>query len=145
MLGAAVASAWLHLEPAFEALRLALLERIRVISRAHALGIPLGNDELTPIFFVRWGQLALTAKVIHALLAPNGRAQSNWLRANWRCKAAPAPALVTGIGGSRAPTATRTLLLRHADGVAQDVVKRTCARLEARRNDVWQCPFKRVS
>jgi 7-keto-8-aminopelargonate synthetase-like enzyme len=68
MLGAAIASAHLHLEPSFALLQGALLERIRlVIARARSLGIPLANEELTPIFFMPCGPMEKTFKLIHAL------------------------------------------------------------------------------
>jgi len=70
MLGAAIASARLHLQPAFHDLQQALLERIRrVVSLAASLGVAISNDELTPIFFVRCGPLERTAELIHGLRA----------------------------------------------------------------------------
>jgi 7-keto-8-aminopelargonate synthetase-like enzyme len=56
MLGAAAASAELHLTPEFHLLQSALSERIRLAQTlAGALGVPLVNADATPIFFVRCG------------------------------------------------------------------------------------------
>jgi 7-keto-8-aminopelargonate synthetase-like enzyme len=56
MLGAAAASAELHLTPEFESLQANLRERIDlVVSTARTLELPLASDDRTPIFFVRCG------------------------------------------------------------------------------------------
>ncbi len=56
MLGAALASAELHLRHDFVELQGALLDRIRLVgSLARELGVPLANEDLSPIFFVPCG------------------------------------------------------------------------------------------
>lgn len=68
MLGAAIASGKLHLDAGFSSLQAGLMARIRhVVTLAKSLDIPLANDNLTPIFFVRCGPVEKTFKLIHAL------------------------------------------------------------------------------
>lgn len=68
MLGAAVASARLHLDPTFPALQAALLARIQhVVKVSRELDIPLASDASTPIFFVRCGPVEKTFQLIVAL------------------------------------------------------------------------------
>lgn len=70
MLGAAVASARLHLDPGFRSLQGALMARIRqVVSLARTLDVPLASDHPTPIFFVQCGPAERTFQAIHALRA----------------------------------------------------------------------------
>lgn len=65
MLGAALASARLHLAPGFASLQQDLLDRIdHVLARGKALGIRFASRDRTPIFFVRCG----AASVAHALV-----------------------------------------------------------------------------
>ena len=55
MLGAAVASAKLHLEPSFEALQAELRERIRAAREAIAdYGLPIATEDWTPICMVQF-------------------------------------------------------------------------------------------
>jgi 7-keto-8-aminopelargonate synthetase-like enzyme len=70
MLGAAVASAKLHLDPAFASLQRGLAERIDlVLSLAEELDVPLVNRDPTPLFFVRFGSAELTYAVVRSLRA----------------------------------------------------------------------------
>ena len=58
MLGAAVASAQLHLAPAHARLQQQLIERVQLINAlASELGIELASRDETPIFFVHCGQM----------------------------------------------------------------------------------------
>ena len=70
MLGAAVASADLHLAPGFAALQASLLERIDFVrARSKELNIRYLNADRTPIFFARCGTLKALFPVVQALLA----------------------------------------------------------------------------
>ena len=70
MLGAAVASAKLHLEPAFARLQSDLTERIDlVLSLAEELDVPLVSRDRTPIFFVRFGPSDIAFSVVQSLRA----------------------------------------------------------------------------
>jgi len=68
MLGAALASAKLHMAPEFDALQQQLMERIDLMNTLceHA-GIPLVSRERSPIFFVRCGPLEDTFRLLHGL------------------------------------------------------------------------------
>jgi 7-keto-8-aminopelargonate synthetase-like enzyme len=69
MLGAAVASASLHLQPNFTELQHALYDRIRqVSSAARELGIRFISDSPSPIFFVRCSPTSLAIQVARTLL-----------------------------------------------------------------------------
>ncbi len=69
-LGAAVASAKLHLAPEFSQLQEGLRERIGlVLSLAQTLGVPLASEAATPIFFVRGGASKVTFAIAQALRA----------------------------------------------------------------------------
>lgn len=68
LLGAALASAKLHLKPEFVELQHDLHDRIDAMNAECArLGIPLANHERTPIFFVRCGPIEDTLRLLHAL------------------------------------------------------------------------------
>ena len=68
MLGAAVASAKLHLEPAFADLQQQLMVRIDMVNElCDRAGIPLVNHERSPIFFVRCGPVEDTFRLLGAL------------------------------------------------------------------------------
>jgi 7-keto-8-aminopelargonate synthetase-like enzyme len=68
LLGAAVASARLHLKPEFAELQRLLLARItRVHALADALDIPLASDDLTPIAFIPCGPHETTFALCHAM------------------------------------------------------------------------------
>lgn len=70
MLGAAVASADLHLASGFAALQTSLLERIDFVrARSKELNIRYLNADRTPIFFARCGTLKALFPVVQALLA----------------------------------------------------------------------------
>jgi 7-keto-8-aminopelargonate synthetase-like enzyme len=70
MLGAAVASAKLHLEPTFAGLQRDLRTRIDlVLSLAENLEVPLVSLDRTPIFFVRFGRSELAFSVVQSLRA----------------------------------------------------------------------------
>jgi 7-keto-8-aminopelargonate synthetase-like enzyme len=70
LLGAAVASARLHLDPSFAGLQRALLERIDlVLSLAEELDVPLASRDKTPIFFVRCGPLDVAFDLVLGLRA----------------------------------------------------------------------------
>jgi 7-keto-8-aminopelargonate synthetase-like enzyme len=69
MLGAAVASARLHLSDELVRLQAALQERIDWFSSASTeKGIPLANRERTPLFFVPCGSSEKTLSVFHRLM-----------------------------------------------------------------------------
>jgi 7-keto-8-aminopelargonate synthetase-like enzyme len=68
MLGAAVASARLHLTSEFDELQRRLRSRIeRVHAMAGKLGVPLASDDLTPIAFVPCGRHEFSFSLCHAL------------------------------------------------------------------------------
>ena len=68
MLGAAVASAKLHLTPELGTLQQTLARRIeQMVSACARAGIPLVNQEHSPIFFVRCGPLDHTFALLGAL------------------------------------------------------------------------------
>lgn len=68
MLGAAVASAKLHLAPGFAKLQQELIDRIRlVVTLARELHIPLAAVDLTPIFFVVCHDVDVTYAVARAM------------------------------------------------------------------------------
>jgi 7-keto-8-aminopelargonate synthetase-like enzyme len=68
MLGAAVASARLHLAPEFAELQRRLLARItRVHALADSLEIPMASDDLTPIAFIPCGPHETTFALCHAM------------------------------------------------------------------------------
>jgi 7-keto-8-aminopelargonate synthetase-like enzyme len=70
MLGAAVASAKLHLDPSFSDLQRQLADRIdTVLSLGEELGIALADREKTPIFFVRCGRAELTFSIVQTIRA----------------------------------------------------------------------------
>jgi 7-keto-8-aminopelargonate synthetase-like enzyme len=70
LLGAALASAKLHLEPAFSALQNDLLDRIELtLSLARNLDVPLASRDRTPIFFVRCGPLDVAFDLVLSLRA----------------------------------------------------------------------------
>ncbi len=70
LLGAAVASARLHLSAKLPDLQSRLQERIRtVIQLAETNDVSLANDDMTPIFFVTCGPMATTLSVIKSLRA----------------------------------------------------------------------------
>jgi 7-keto-8-aminopelargonate synthetase-like enzyme len=69
MLGAALASARLHLRSDFADLQRALVNRIRLVEKlAFVLGIPLTNHDPTPIFFVPCGKFERLFPLVRALL-----------------------------------------------------------------------------
>ncbi|HEX7665692.1 MAG TPA: aminotransferase class I/II-fold pyridoxal phosphate-dependent enzyme, partial [Polyangiaceae bacterium] len=79
MLGAALASATLHLDPEFAALQEALLARIRLVRElATKHGIRFASDDIAPIFFVPCGQLTamfILARRLHdkgLYMSPSG-------------------------------------------------------------------------
>jgi 7-keto-8-aminopelargonate synthetase-like enzyme len=68
LLGAAVASAKLHLQPEFSLLQQALVDRIdRTIDLAGTLGVPFVNSDRTPIFFVRFGAASAAISAVTSL------------------------------------------------------------------------------
>jgi 7-keto-8-aminopelargonate synthetase-like enzyme len=68
LLGAAVASARLHLTPEIAGLQEALMERIdRTLALGVARGVPFAASDRTPIFFVRCGQSSTAFAVASAL------------------------------------------------------------------------------
>ena len=68
MLGAAVASARIHLRRDFDELQQRLLKRIeRVHALASTLGVPLASDDLTPIAFIPCGVHDAAFSLCHAL------------------------------------------------------------------------------
>lgn len=68
LLGAAVASAELHLKPEFERLQQELYERIdRTLALASRLDIHFASNDRTPIFFLRCGPAAETFALAKAL------------------------------------------------------------------------------
>ncbi|MFT3924091.1 MAG: aminotransferase class I/II-fold pyridoxal phosphate-dependent enzyme [Myxococcales bacterium] len=68
MLGAALASAKLHMEPGFDDLQQRLMERIDLVNTlCDDAGIPLVNHERSPIFFVRCGPVEDTFRLLHGL------------------------------------------------------------------------------
>lgn len=68
MLGAAVASARLHLTPEFADLQERLLERIDlVLSLSQSLDVGLPTHDRTPVFFVRCGKEDVTYGIVQAL------------------------------------------------------------------------------
>jgi 7-keto-8-aminopelargonate synthetase-like enzyme len=68
LLGAALASAKLHMESEFTELQHDLHDRIDAVnSLCDRLGIPLVNHEPSPIFFVRCGPVEDTFRLLHAL------------------------------------------------------------------------------
>jgi 7-keto-8-aminopelargonate synthetase-like enzyme/acyl carrier protein len=70
MLAAAVASARLHLEPAFVDLQRRLADRIALVtSLANQLDVPLANDDPTPIFYAPCGTLERLFSLVQAMLA----------------------------------------------------------------------------
>ncbi len=72
MLGAAVASAKIHLSPELAVLQKELDSRFRlVISLANELGVPLADETLSPIFFVRCGKPEITFEMSRALRKRN--------------------------------------------------------------------------
>ncbi|MDP9148774.1 MAG: aminotransferase class I/II-fold pyridoxal phosphate-dependent enzyme [Myxococcota bacterium] len=69
-LGAAVASAKLHLDPGFSRLQQGLRERIDlVLSLATELEVPLVSQDATPIFFVRGGPSSVSFDIARGLRA----------------------------------------------------------------------------
>jgi len=70
LLGAAVASASLHLSPQFASLQEDLMGRIQqVLSLAEQLEVPLADDTPSPIFFVRCGNSDATFELVRRLSA----------------------------------------------------------------------------
>jgi 7-keto-8-aminopelargonate synthetase-like enzyme len=68
LLGAAVASAKLHVEPGFSDLQRGLAERIdRALGHAEELGVPLASRDRTPVFFVRCGPSQVAFDLVLAL------------------------------------------------------------------------------
>lgn len=68
LLGAALASARLHLSPDFAKLQRGLLDRIdHTLARAIALGILFGSPDKTPIFFVHCGAESVAYTLVRAL------------------------------------------------------------------------------
>jgi 7-keto-8-aminopelargonate synthetase-like enzyme len=68
LLGAAVASAKLHLQPEFSLLQQALVDRIdRTIDFAGEMGVPFVNSDRTPIFFVRFGVASAAMSAVTSL------------------------------------------------------------------------------
>jgi 7-keto-8-aminopelargonate synthetase-like enzyme len=68
MLGAAVASAKLHLAPDFAKLQQQLLDRIRlVVALAEELRVPLASVDATPIFFIVCHDVEVTYAVARAM------------------------------------------------------------------------------
>jgi 7-keto-8-aminopelargonate synthetase-like enzyme len=68
MLGAAVASAELHLSPSFEAAQQQLMQRIDLINAlARSAGLALASYDRSPIFFVQCGSREKTFAVAHRL------------------------------------------------------------------------------
>jgi 7-keto-8-aminopelargonate synthetase-like enzyme len=68
LLGAAVASAKLHVEPGFSDLQRGLAERIdRALGLAEELGVPLASRDRTPVFFVRCGPSQVAFDLVLAL------------------------------------------------------------------------------
>jgi 7-keto-8-aminopelargonate synthetase-like enzyme len=68
LLGAALASAELHLASDFNLLQRSLLERIHLVnSLAREQGIPLASEDVSPIFFVKCGAPDVTFTLVRAL------------------------------------------------------------------------------
>lgn len=68
MLGAAVASARLHVTPEFVDLQRRLLARIRRVHElAETLNVPFASDDLTPIAFIPCGRHKVTFALCHAM------------------------------------------------------------------------------
>jgi 7-keto-8-aminopelargonate synthetase-like enzyme len=68
LLGAAVASAKLHLQPEFSLLQQALADRIdRTLDFAKETGVPFVNGDPTPIFFVRFGVASAAMSAVTSL------------------------------------------------------------------------------
>lgn len=68
MLGAALASARLHLSSEFDHLQRRLLKRMQTVhALAQSLGIPLASPDLTPIAFIPCGPHQISFALCHAL------------------------------------------------------------------------------
>ncbi|HEX4339819.1 MAG TPA: aminotransferase class I/II-fold pyridoxal phosphate-dependent enzyme [Polyangiaceae bacterium] len=68
LLGAALASAKLHVQPEFSLLQRALVSRIdRTVALGKELGIPFVSTDRTPIFFVRFGPSAATLAAVNSM------------------------------------------------------------------------------
>jgi 7-keto-8-aminopelargonate synthetase-like enzyme len=68
LLGAALASAELHLGSNFNLLQRSLLERIHLVnSLAREQGVPLASEDVSPIFFVKCGAPEVTFTLVRAL------------------------------------------------------------------------------
>ncbi len=68
LLGAALASAKLHVQPEFSLLQQALCARIdRTITLGQELGVPFVSADRTPIFFVRFGLSSTTLAAVSSL------------------------------------------------------------------------------
>jgi 7-keto-8-aminopelargonate synthetase-like enzyme len=70
LLGAAVASARLHLSSELPALQAQLMERLELTVRlAHELNVPLGVESLNPVFFLRGGSSKNCFSLVNSLRA----------------------------------------------------------------------------
>jgi 7-keto-8-aminopelargonate synthetase-like enzyme len=70
LLGAAVASARLHLSPELATLQAALLQRLELTVRlARELHVPLGVESLNPVFFLRGGSTKNCFSMVNSLRA----------------------------------------------------------------------------
>lgn len=70
LLGAAVASARLHLSPELAVLQAELLKRLELtVSLARKLHVPLGVESLNPVFFLRGGSTKNCFSLVHSLRA----------------------------------------------------------------------------
>lgn len=70
LLGAAVASARIHLSPELPALQARLMSRLELtVQLAHEFGVPLGVESLNPVFFLRSGSTRTCFSLVNSLRA----------------------------------------------------------------------------